>query len=414
MRTIIVFYAWQSDTPQRFNRHLIRVALEIAAKRISQDFTLQVEMRIDADTEGVPGQPPITETILSKIANCNIFAPDVTFIAKTDAGKLIPNPNVMTEYGYALRAQSYSAMVPIMNTAFGPPEQLPFDMAHLRHPIQYNIEPTAKNAERRASRNALASEMEKVLRLQIAATQPPRPQPPPFPKAEAKDGPARFRAAGEPTGRRWDMHPFGAGAEQEVSLAAGPAVWLRLMPAVDPGKKWRTLELKEHAIRTGSLNLAPFVYHNIYILRAEDGLAVCPLVTPEARDSTSVAFVFDTGEVWSIDTTLLTYDQGNIPYLETYYIDALKNYSRLLASLGMKPPYRWIAGVTGVKDRRLNIPPAPGHTLLSGWRSPLCLSDTITEEGAYDGQQTPASALFPLFKAIFDKCGTPRPGYLPQ
>jgi hypothetical protein len=155
--------------------------------------------------------------------------------------------------------------MPIMNTAFGPPEQLPFDMAHLRHPIQYVAEPTTKNAERRTARNALASEIERVLRLQIVATRPLRPPPPPFPKAEAKDGPARFRAAGEPIGRRWDMLPFAVGADQEVLLAPGPAIWLRLMPTVDPGKKWPAYELKEHAIRTGNLNLAPFVYNNLYL-----------------------------------------------------------------------------------------------------------------------------------------------------
>jgi hypothetical protein len=413
MRTITVFYAWQSDTPQRFNRHLIRIALEAAAERINQDTALKVEVRIDADTEGVPGQPPITETILGKIANCDIFVPDVTFVAKTDAGKLIPNPNVMTEYGYAIRARTYSAMMPVMNTAFGPPEKLPFDMAHLRHPIQYSVEPTAKDAERRTARNALASEIETVLRLQIVATQPPRPLPPPFPKAAAKDGPARFRAAGEPLGRRWDMVPF-AGADQEILLAAGPAFWLRLMPALDPGKKWPAYELKEHAIHTNNITLAPFVFDNLFYLRAEDGFALCQLMTPQARDTSSVAFVFDTGEVWSIDTTLLTSHPGTLPFLEPYYIKALESYARLLSSLGLKPPFRWIGGVTGVNDRRLQIPPAPGKRLIPGWPGPQCLSDTIVEEGAYDGQQTPASSLLPLFKAIFDKCGTPRPDHLPQ
>jgi hypothetical protein len=43
-----------------------------------------------------------------------------------------------------------------------------------------------------------------------------------------------------------------------------------------------------------------------------------------------------------------------------------------------------------------------------------CVSDTIIEEGDYDCQQTPASALYPLFKAIFEKCGTPRPDHLPR
>jgi hypothetical protein len=37
MREFVVFYAWQSDTLQRFNRHLIRFALNLAAQNISDD-----------------------------------------------------------------------------------------------------------------------------------------------------------------------------------------------------------------------------------------------------------------------------------------------------------------------------------------------------------------------------------------
>ncbi len=97
MRIITAFYAWQSDTPEKFNRHLIRIALEEAAKRINENPALDVKLIIDSDTEGVAGQPPVTDTILKKIAECDLFIPDLSFVASTAGGKLIPNPNVMTE-----------------------------------------------------------------------------------------------------------------------------------------------------------------------------------------------------------------------------------------------------------------------------------------------------------------------------
>ena len=137
-KKIMVFYAWQSDTPPRFNRYLIRTALEMAARQINDEANSSIQIEIDSDTQDVPGQPPVTDTILRKITNCDIFAPDFTFVGKTKARKLLPNPNVLTEYGYALHAKSYEAMMPVMNTAYGPPEKLPFDMGHLRHPIQYS------------------------------------------------------------------------------------------------------------------------------------------------------------------------------------------------------------------------------------------------------------------------------------
>jgi hypothetical protein len=130
----VVFYAWQSDRLERLNRHLIRAALDLAARNISGDDRVGVSVRIDADTEGVLGHVPVTDTILKKIGACDAFVPDLTFVAETDTGKLVCNPNVMLEYGYALNAKSHSVMMPVMNTAYGPAEKLPFDMGHLRHP----------------------------------------------------------------------------------------------------------------------------------------------------------------------------------------------------------------------------------------------------------------------------------------
>jgi hypothetical protein len=124
MKEFVVFYAWESDTAQRFNRHFIRLALNLAAKNISDDSAVNACVRIDADTEGVLGHVPVTETILKKIATCDAFVPDLTFVARTDAGKAVNNSNVMFEYGYALRAKSHSIMIPVMNSAYGPAEEL--------------------------------------------------------------------------------------------------------------------------------------------------------------------------------------------------------------------------------------------------------------------------------------------------
>lgn len=175
MKKINAFYAWQSDTPQEFNRHLIEIALQEAATRINEDSTCGAQVQIDSDTKGVRGTPPITETILKKIEGCDLFVPDLTFVARTANGKYVPNPNVMAEFGYALHAKTYAALMPIMNTAFGPAEELPFDLGHVRHPIQYHVEATAGDAERRRVRRELSRKIEERLRLQIAARQPAPP-----------------------------------------------------------------------------------------------------------------------------------------------------------------------------------------------------------------------------------------------
>jgi hypothetical protein len=173
------------------------MALEEAAKRISEDAKVTTKVTIDADTEGILGQPPVSDTILAKIESCHVFVPDFTFVATTAGGKPIPNPNVMLEYGHALRAKGWGVMMPVMNTAHGPPEKLPFDMGHLRHPLQYCLAPTASKAERRAVWKSLSDKFEDILRLMIAATPTKLKNAKPFMEAKAITPPAFFFKPGE-------------------------------------------------------------------------------------------------------------------------------------------------------------------------------------------------------------------------
>jgi hypothetical protein len=416
MRKIIAFYAWQNDTPQKFNRDLIDIALRDAAKRISDDPSLDLELCIDSDTQDVPGNPPVTETILKKIVDCDIFIPDVTFVARTEGGKPIPNPNVMTEFGYALRAKTHAATMSIMNTFFGPPEELPFDMGHLRHPIQYSADPTAKDSQRREIRDAVSKKIEEKLRLQIAHTEPRPLVSMAFLKVAPKDGPARFRAPDEPIGKRWNDIPFVKLPEQDVYLSAGPAMWLRLIPKSAPGKRWPASELKKCAYRSGQLDLAPFMLsdHQFH-LRAEDGIAMCLLRSSEDDETSSVAvaFAFETGEIWSIDTTLLRYHADVLPVgeMEEIYSQRLLGYSRFLTNLGLAPPYEWVAGITDIKGRRLLIPDQPERARMPTFSGPECLAEKIVIDGVYDGQQSPLPSLISFFNEIFHKCGVERSTY---
>jgi hypothetical protein len=104
---------------------------------------------IDKDTKGVAGSPPIAETILKKIEECAVFVADLTFVGESlkqltdpaEKPRLFPNPNVLTEHGFALKCHGHSALVGVMNTAYGKPdaESLPFDLRHLRWPIMYHL-----------------------------------------------------------------------------------------------------------------------------------------------------------------------------------------------------------------------------------------------------------------------------------
>jgi hypothetical protein len=68
--------------------------------RIGEDTTVEEAIRqltVDRDTKGVPGSPPIVDTIFRKIDGTAIFVPDLTFVGKRADGRPTPNPNVLIE-----------------------------------------------------------------------------------------------------------------------------------------------------------------------------------------------------------------------------------------------------------------------------------------------------------------------------
>jgi len=159
-----VFYSWQSDLRNTLNRALIRKALDDAIRAINADLDVEEAIRVDQDTEGVSGSPPITETILRKIEECSVFLPDVSFVCGTDETRKSPNPNVMIEYGYALKVCGDERIIPVFNTAFGDWEKLPFDMRHKRRPILYDASDDLNADDRRSVRSELAKKLEAALR----------------------------------------------------------------------------------------------------------------------------------------------------------------------------------------------------------------------------------------------------------
>jgi hypothetical protein len=194
-------------------------------------------------------------------------------------------------------------------------------------------------------------------------------------------------------------------------------MWFRLISPHDTGKRWTSYDLK--TVLGHGLALQPFLwgsvtgYGGLYRLRAEDGIGTCELLSQDARETGSVAFAFQTGEIWAIDTWLLAAAPADLVIvdIERIFTQRLQEYAAFLMSLGLQPPYRWIAGLTGIKDRRLQRPPPQGQMWIPGSPGAQCLSETVQKEGEYDSQQAPSSPLIPFFKAIFDACGVPRPDY---
>lgn len=188
-----IFYSWQSDTSTRTGRNLIERALEQAIATLAADAAIEPadrdrpELAIDRDSIDVPGQPPLVETIFGKIDTAAIFLADLTYVASRADGRLMPNPNVLLEYGWALKARSWRRIISVMNVAHGDPAEhaLPFDLQHFKWPIQYDCPDDADQAMRAAARTHLKGVFVKALRAILsdeaiqADSAPPLPAPHP-------------------------------------------------------------------------------------------------------------------------------------------------------------------------------------------------------------------------------------------
>jgi hypothetical protein len=159
-----IFYSWQSDHPNSTNRGFIQRALEEGVEAIREDDTLAVEPVVDRDTQGLPGAPDIVHSIFEKIELASAVVCDVSIISDPSAKRSTPNPNVLVELGYALKALGHARVLLVMNTAYGEVKKLPFDLDH-RRVVTYEVREgdTEKGAKRRELAKKLALGLRSIL-----------------------------------------------------------------------------------------------------------------------------------------------------------------------------------------------------------------------------------------------------------
>ena len=227
-----IFWSWQSDTPGKIGRFLIRDALEVAISELSEDLTVDPaerpdEIVLDHDRKGVPGSPALAELIYRKIRASDVFVADVTpvGVAAEKSDKKLINSNVAIELGYALGAHSDEHLIMVLNTAFGHREVLPFDLAHKAGPIEFQLSATASKKDIEAAAKVLIDKFKVALRAMIDAH---GTKPAPFiPIKEIAEDPSRYFAVTETLVDRHGGHGRKA---RRLSVPAGPLLFLRVLP----------------------------------------------------------------------------------------------------------------------------------------------------------------------------------------
>ncbi len=166
MKTYNIFYSWQSDIES--NDRFIEDCLKEAIETIKADPNINAQFKIDRDTMNENGTPDIPNTVFNKISDqTDIFLSDITIINKkfwTNDNKirLTPNPNVLLELGFAASTIGWENILCVINTAYGKPSELPFDIK-FRKPLEYCLAESYNTEQEDLEREKLTSEFKATI-----------------------------------------------------------------------------------------------------------------------------------------------------------------------------------------------------------------------------------------------------------
>lgn len=160
-----IFFSWQMTTDTKYNKNFILNCIEKAVKKLKNKPELKnVDFEIQEGVNRESGSVQVASTIADeRIPNCDIFIADLSVVNYMHPiikcmqklfrtpYKPFQNNNVMYEYGVAYSSIKERKIIGVLNNAFGSPNEnpsnIPFDLAHIRFPIEYNYSKEKNNKE---------------------------------------------------------------------------------------------------------------------------------------------------------------------------------------------------------------------------------------------------------------------------
>ena len=185
-----VFWSWQSDTPGKIGRFLIRDAIKDAIEILKQQPDIEEPterdnreaIHLDHDIQGTTGSPDLVRTILDKIDAAAVVIADVTAVGHcpadtagnkdSTAGKPLLNSNVAIELGYALKSVTDSRVLVVFILHFGRHEDLPFDLRHIGGAITFRLSPIATADQIKEQKRALTQTFVNRLKPFLSSSSP--------------------------------------------------------------------------------------------------------------------------------------------------------------------------------------------------------------------------------------------------
>jgi len=401
--------------------NIYRRALKKAIKEVSTDIeVLKAErdgpLEFDKDTQGVPGTPPITDVIFEKISGATVFVPDLTLVGKTENGRLIPNPNVLIEYGWALCALGHSRMVPIMNTAFGEATaaNLPFNMRHLRNPIIYQLPENADQEEKARVKAELVHQLVSAIGLILKVNTPEvRQSTLEHIAINSTEDPSTFLKKDEFLG------VIGGGHRKELQLVVpdNEHLFLRVIPQkptqeIDSGQKVLTMLEKSQ--------IMPFTAQACGFSRGRNQYGAFS-VAHDKEQVLSLTQVFRNRELWGIDASSIDREThmewSNVVFgyfpctlLENCFIQTLSTYLPFCRDILELPlPLKFIVGATKVEGYKMTAPSGMHFNGIEKFAGRVVEEHIIYEGAVTDFENDPKILLRPFFEKIWEECGLQRP-----
>ena len=452
-----IFYSWQSDRPNTITRAFIEDALTKAIRNLGRPddelYTPPRDLKLDKDTKGTPGSPPITDTIFRKIENCAVFVPDLTFCGMTDNKRPIPNANVLIEYGWALAKLGHERIVSVMNGAYGKPNEtnVPFNIRHTRWPYAYHLPEDSCADKRNAAKQDLIRHFEQAIATALATSSPPSPS---FKPLQPKFRVSSFLEDGDILGLL-PLAPHGRPESTTITWCDGPQSFLRVLPHVPTGP-YSPLEINR---MLDNNPLSPFWSPRQYrrwTMGNEWGVVVFEAGSTNKVCADYIVQITRRGEIWGIDNYWLHsrrvadeakvarelgfqdwHPQENVVRcFEHEFAWALSEYLQFSKTqLKLTSPVTVIAGFTGIQGFRTYIPPPELHMTPQnrvGCSARADIVSTISEVSLEPSEHSDLQlhetydlnndayfrhayeALIPFFLEAWNEFQYPRPAFLPK
>lgn len=407
-----IFYSWQSDTPTRIGKDFIRKALEDAIERIEVAPTLEnadrneegIGIELDQDTQGVLGSPPITQIIFNKIANADLVVVDVTLTGHVSENKKAINSNVAIELGYALGARGFDIVLKIMNTSYGTPSELPFDLRGRRWPIQYAAPNGVERKELRRIRNTLSKRIEDILNEYL--------------KHMPDKGTVTHEKIEHTTdvGRYWEPNEALVGANltygrPALTCNADSLFFLRLVPQ----SALPALSSAECAKIISEIEIRPLAHRASGSDRERNRYGSISFTgNYESGNITSATQLFKNREIWGFDSWILSHTTTNNAHQEVRFIGSetlkemllqkMPEYFRYARELGYADGFKIEAGMTQTDGLYIAVHPE----YVDRFWGPI-YEVQLQVSFNVDGDTNPHDISNKIIRAIFQEAGAEPP-----